>query len=390
MTYSEFKMFIPRILPLFMVLGFLATNVDCAKKGLVTEEYSKEFYHINKLLPDKPMDKNPKFIVYGDNRPGWRINEKFLKRENWFTWKMSLFPFYEVYWLGNGFVGGIEWLCHTPDCGVQERRMVRDAIYDEAKRWKVDFIINGGDMATDGQRPSHWETFLKENKIERPLVLDFPFLPVVGNHDKTNDLNYGLPNYEAIFDYPRFYVLDFPDAALFVVDSNFIIDQDQLTDDDEQDALFEKWFVAGKDSEQPAWLERELASRKQSFKIVMMHHPPISFGKHYSNWANPSYGRNLPEKRQQLLKLFYEQGVQIVLCCHEHAYEHNVLQYPSDKNGSKREIHFIVTGGGGAPLYPNGDDRKIKKFIQNYRAEGLDVLLLKKEVIYHYCLVDIR
>lgn len=396
------KTFIQRVPVLLLVFGLLAINMGCAQKGLVAEKYSSEFYRVPKLLPDEPMDKNPKFIVYGDSKPGSRLTQRFLKRENWLTWEMLLFPFYEVYWLSNGLIGGINRLRHTPDYGVQERRMIRDAIYAEAKRSKVDFIINGGDMLADGRRPSHWETFLRENKVERPLVLDFPFLPVVGNHEEASNLTYGLPNYEAIFEYPQFYVLDFPAVALFVVDSNFILDQYQFIDDDEQDVLFEEWFVSAESSKQPAWLERELASRNQSFKIVVMHHPPFSFGRHHSDWTKPSWGRNLRNKRQQLLKLLQKllkllqkQGVQLILCSHEHLYEHSILRSrgqspdPTDGNQTKREIHFVVTGGGGVPLRTRSDAQKIEICCQNYRVEGFDVFLVKQEEIYHYCLVDI-
>jgi len=244
-------------------------------------------------------------------------------------------------------------------------------------------------MIADGRRPSHWEIFLRENKIERPLLLDFPFLPIIGNHERANDLTYGLSNYEAIFGYPRFYVLDFLNAVLFVVDSNFIIDQDQFIDDDDQDALFEKWFVSEEGSEQPAWLERELASRNQFFKIVIMHHPPISFGMHHSDWDKPSYGRNLKEKRQQLLNLFHKQGVQLVLCGHEHLYEHSLLRYSLNEHSTEREIHVIVSGSGGAPTRACSDEYKLGKFLQGYHNEGFNVLLVKQEEIYNYCLIDI-
>jgi hypothetical protein len=363
--------------------------MDCARKGLVAEKYSNEFYRVPKLLPNEMMNKNPEFIVWGDIQPGWRIEQKFLRRENWLTRKMLFFPFYEIYWLSNGFVGGVNYLRRTPDYGAKERQMVRNAIYAEAKRSKIDFILSVGDMIDDGRRPSHWEIFLRENKIELPLLLDFPFLPIIGNHERANDLTYGFPNYEAIFVYPRFYVLDFPDVALFVVDSNFIIDQNQFIDDDEQDALFEKWFVSGEGSEQPAWLERELASRDQVFKIVIMHHPPISLGKHHSDWTKPSYGRNLKEKRQQLLNLFHKQGVQLVLCGHEHLYEHNILRYSLNEHATEREIHFIVSGSGGAPTRACNDECKLKKFLQGYLDEGFNVFLVKQEEIYNYCLIEI-
>jgi len=380
----KYKTLIGRILVVLAVAGLFAINMSCARKGLVSENYPIEFYRVPKLLSDERIENDPKFIVYGDNRPDWRVQEKFLKKENWLTWRVLLAP----YWLGNGIVGGINWLRHTPDYGRRERRMVRDSIYAEAKRSEVNFILNTGDMPYNGQRPSHWETFLKENRVERPLLLEFPYIPVVGNHERVNDSKYGLPNYQAIFPYPQFHVLDFPDAALFVVDSNLIIDQYEFVDDDEQNRLFEKWFVSD-DSAQPAWLERELASRNKTFKMVAMHHPPISFGKHHGDWSKISFGRNLNDKRQQLLELFIKHEVQVVFCGHEHLYEHNTLQYSSDGDKRQREIHFIVSGGGGVPLQDVKDAQTLERFRQNYRDVGLDVLSVKQENVFHYCLVNI-
>jgi len=385
------KRFISRVLVLLLVLGFLAAGIAYwrrEREGLVTEDYPRDFYRVPKLLPDGPIDKNPMFIVCGDSQPGWRVREKFLKRENWLNWKMLLFPFYEVYWLGNGIVGGINYLRHKPDYGVRERRMVRYAIYTEANQSGVDFILHMGDIPDDGRRPSDWATFLKENKGDPPLVSDFPFLPVVGNHERANDLTYGLPNYEAIFEYPRFYVLDFPDAAIFVIDSNVILDQYQFIDDDKQDALFQEWFVSEEGLEHSSWLERELSSRNKPFKIVVMHHPPVSFGKHHTDWGEPAWGRDLSQKRQRFLKLLHEQGVQAVFCGHEHIYEHSIVRYSAHANQDGSAIHVIISSSG-VPLRRASDAHKIEKFLQNYRGEGLDVVLVKQEEIHHYCLVDI-
>ena len=375
---------------IILVIGILAVGMAYSfgeRKGLVTEKYSRDFYHVPRLLPDEM--KNPEFIVYGDSQPGWRVKEKFLKKRNWLTWKMLIFPFYEVYWLGNGAVGGINYLRHKPDYGTRERLMVRDAIYTQAKQSGVDFILHAGDVPDDGRRPSDWAIFLREYKEALPLVSDFPFFPIAGNHDRTNDPTHGLPNYEAVFDHPRFYVLDFPDVAIFMVDSNVILDQYQFIDDDKQDALFQEWFVSQEGSERSSWLERELSSRKQRFKIVAMHHPPVSFGYHHPDWTKPKWGRNLPQKRQMLLKLFREQGVQVVLSGHEHIYEHSIVRFPSTADQDKNDIHIIVSSGGGGPLRQRKDAKKIANFSQAYRAEGLDVALLKQEEFYHYCLVDI-
>ena len=372
---------------LYIIFFIIFCLCSCAKKGLITEKYVPDFYSVPSLLPDSlVLDKNPTFILYGDNRQGWRADEKFVKSKNWCTWKMLIFPFYELYWLGNGVVGGINWLRNVPDYGRRERRNIRDALYAEAQRSQVDFIFNSGDIVADGRRPEQWAEFLKDNKFELPLLLDYPFLPMVGNHERANDSTYGLANYEAIFSYPQFYKVEFPDAAFFVVDSDIIIDQYERIEDKKQDQLFEDWFVSGENKSKQAWLEQQFANCNKKFKIVFMHHPPLSFSKHHGDWCNSSYGNKLPEKRRLLLKLFERHGVKIVFTGHEHLYEHNVFKCGT---GEDDVIHIIVSGGGGVPLRDKTDDKKKTEYLQNYRKAGLNVLSIKQEKIFHYCLVEI-
>lgn len=128
--------------------------LSCAHQGLITEKYAPDFYEIPKLLEDGPFDKNPSFIVYGDNRPGYRIQENFFNKNNWQTWKMLIFPFYEIYWLGNGLYGTVNFLRHTPGYGISNHRDVRDIMLSEVKNGQIDFLINIGDMPTDGRRPN--------------------------------------------------------------------------------------------------------------------------------------------------------------------------------------------------------------------------------------------
>lgn len=372
-----------------LIISFLFF-LNCAHTGMITEEYPPDFYKIPNLLPQGPLESNSKFIVYSDNQAGWRIREKFLKKKNWYTWKMILFPFYELYWIGNGFIGGINGLRYVPDYGKSERLMMRDVIYAEAKRSGVEFILNVGDMvAHDGRRPAHWATFLKENKQEHPLLTEIPYLPVIGNHERANDSTFGFSNYHAVFQYPRFYVVEFEDAALYVLDSNFIIDQNQHIDDDLQDELFKQWFVSDGEGENSAWLEHELAARDVSFKMVAMHHPPISYGKHHSDWANLSCGRNLIGKCQRLLDLFQRQGVNVVFSGHDHLYQHNLLRIHNNEDGVGRDIHFIVGGGGGVPLRDVTDKKTMAKYQQNFSDMGVDVLSVKMGKFYHYFLVNV-
>ena len=329
----------------------ISITINCAQHGYISDHYAPDFYKIPKLRVDGPVEINPNFIIYGDNRTGYRLQETFLRKNNWLTWKMVIFPFYQVYLLGNGLVGAVNYLRSVPDYGFKEQRRVRDALYYKVMQDKIDFLMNIGDMPTDGRYPSHWASFLKINKHEKPLVLKSPYLPVIGNHEHANDPNYGSPNFQAIFDYPPFYVLDFPDVAIFVVDSDIIIDQYQDIDDSEQDKLFEKWFTGSEDS----WLEKELGSHNQPFKILIMHHPIVSFGKHHSDWLNTGYGENLIQKRKALIELFFKYNVQLVFSGHEHYYEHNILQ----NRDQQSEIHIVISGGGGVPVRDLVDESTI-------------------------------
>lgn len=90
------------------------------------------------------------------------------------------------------------------------------------------------------------------------------------------------------------------------------------------------------DSAQQAWLEAELARSQAPVKIAVFHHPPLTAGLHEDSLA----------VRLSWVPLFERHGVDLVLNGHNHGYEH------SFQNG----VHYVVTGGGGAQLYPCVDD----------------------------------
>jgi hypothetical protein len=248
----------------------------------------------------------------------------------------------------------------------------------------------------DGRRPEHWERFIQENRIDVPLLEKVAFVPVIGNHDRANDEEYGYPNFRAVFDYPRFYVMDFPDVAIFVLDSDFILDQNQHIDDDEQDELWAKWFVSPEGAGKPSWLEKEMASRKQKFKIVAMHHPVATVGKHFSDWTNTKYGRNLLEKRRQLINLFFEQHVQLLMAGHAHVYQHNTISRvaadgvsPEDGGGEAGVIHMLITSGGGAPIRSLPGEEEIQRRLESFSEYGFVVNNVANHFVHHYSIVEV-
>lgn len=88
-----------------------------------------------------------------------------------------------------------------------------------------------------------------------------------------------------------------------------------------------------------AWCRKDLAASDATWKIVFYHHPSYDVGRHRSRWGHGD-----------LLPIFREHGVDLVLCGHSHSYQRFVPLYESGVNEAHPIVH-VVTAGGGAPLY---------------------------------------
>jgi hypothetical protein len=96
---------------------------------------------------------------------------------------------------------------------------------------------------------------------------------------------------------------------------------------------------AGSDSAQGKWLRQTLAASQARCTLAFWHHPRFSSGK---NGQNPHM--------QDLWRLLYAAGAEVVLSGHDHHYERFG---PIDDQGSldeKRGIRQFIAGTGGAPL----------------------------------------
>jgi hypothetical protein len=287
-------------------------------------------------------------------------------------------------------VGGVNYLRNQPDLGDEPRAAVRAAL-DAA--WVKDtgepprFVLHLGDMVDDGRYPSHWTQFLSEYGTGKWAPLrDMPLLPTIGNHEMANDTAHGKPNYDAVFDRNRFYVVDLPHAAVIVLDSNRLVDMGQHIDDDRQDALYRQWFV-GSESCGPSWLERVLQTRTdRPFKIVAMHHPLLTLSMHDKDWYSASFGRDLAAKRRELLSVLKDHGVQLVLSGHEHLYEHNRLRHRKDD--TERLLHQVISSGGGAVVRPETPPDVRQERLARYHAQGIAMEPVRQRSTYHYSRVQ--
>jgi hypothetical protein len=161
------------------------------------------------------------------------------------------------------------------------------------------------------------------------------FLLIRGNHDNTNPLfslyfkGTGGPQNE------DYYSFDWGQVHVVTVNTN-------------------KDYAPG--SEQYRFLKRDLADTSRPFKVFFGHHPPYSSAFHGST-----------KKMQKYLQpLFEENGVKLVFAGHDHAYERTII------NG----ITYVVSGGGGAPLYGQERLRENPKslvFRETYNFVQVDV-----------------
>jgi predicted phosphodiesterase len=180
------------------------------------------------------------------------------------------------------------------------------SVVDRAVTLSPDFVLHSGDFVYDGSVAAQWTTFFA---VERELLCQSPLFGALGNHEKN------ASNYFDAFHLPgneRWYSFDYGNA-------HFV----GLQIDDYADY--------GPGSVQYAWLENDLTSTDRLWKIVFFHTPPYSSGRHGGRAS----------VRDALGPLFAQHGVDLVFNGHDHDYERSVVG----------DVTYIVTGGGGAPLY---------------------------------------
>jgi len=191
-------------------------------------------------------------------------------------------------------------------------------------------VFHTGDLVEDGADSSDWVRF---RRITDGLTETAPFYPALGNHDLPPQLffeNFDLPNNE------RWYLVEVEGLRFIVLDTTDSIEHD---------------------SEQYLWLEEQLQvlAGETEFLVVVCHHPPFSTGPHLED------ERGLG---QYVVPLFEQYGVDIVFSGHDHSYQRCYV------NG----IHYVVTAGGGAPLYDQA------------RSAPWSEMYVKS---FHFCTLDI-
>jgi len=182
----------------------------------------------------------------------------------------------------------------------------------------------------------------------RELFARTPAFIAIGNHEYEP---YGdVSNYQSYFSFPEngsadpadddlWYSFDYGAAHFVMINSNYYSAGGN--------------FAPG--SAQYQWLESDLASSAAAWKFAVFHHPP---------YARSSYGR--PPLEEYLVPLLRRYGVPVVFSGHVHFYERS----------RARGIHYLVTDGGGEPIYPPED-------------ASLNPYSVLAAELYHHCRVEI-
>lgn len=198
------------------------------------------------------------------------------------------------------------------------------------------FTAHSGDLVANGTSESDWSWFFD---VESSLLRSVPLYPVLGNHEADG------VRYQEVFVLPtapagteRYYAYTWATTGVVCLD------------------LYLTPYSAG--SDQYLWLEDTLAAwqghPQVRLKVVLLHHGPYDSGPHGSHSV----------VRSDLVPLFERYGVAAVISGHDHTYE----------RGTVNDVKYVVTGGGGAPLY---------------EATG-DWWTQVTESVFHYVLVEVE
>ena len=187
-----------------------------------------------------------------------------------------------------------------------ENRLAAVSTAIAADEMPFDFILHAGDLV-ETPASTYWDHWFA---AFAPMLLNAPFIPVLGNHERNHRTYYdhfNFPPGDGKYD-ERWWALHWGDVAIVGLDTD-------ITRADH--------YIAQQD-----WARSHL-SGTEPHKIVMFHYPVFSSDAYHGN------GYSLDAIFHPI---FVETGVDLVINGHAHNYERIV------RDG----ITYLVVGGGGA------------------------------------------
>ncbi len=249
------------------------------------------------------------------------------------------------YRVGNGEYWSPDWSFKTGNIGdhatffgIGDSRTNReDRTFSALQMSKVsaDFVVFLGDFVESGYKVSEWNDWFKDFE---PFLIEFPFMGVLGNHEKNDTLyydNFALPGKEEYYSF-NYGPIHF--VALHTCVPSY----------------------GGTFDEQINWLHTDLqAHNDYAWKIVVMHRPA------YASSPRHSAG-DYDDIKTLLVPIFEQYNITMVISAHDHFYERLI----------NNNITYIIAGSVGAPLY---EINPVYAISQSVIAEST----------YHFTLLDV-
>ena len=249
----------------------------------------------------------------------------------------------------------------------------------------VRFVLQSGDAVLRGISGAMWNVSFTPIVERLTKGANLPFFFSAGNHDVTGmpggdpGRALGLHNTltamsklippegspRRLSGYPT-YAFGYGNAFFIALDSNIAADPIQLA-----------WV-----SDQLEHLDRA----RYRHVVAFFHHPPFSSGPHggASGTPMPGTGQKAPDRlepstvaiRTTYVPLFRKHHVAMIVAGHDHLYDHWVEHY--EDKGVTYRLDSLVTGGGGAPLYPFVGEPDLRGYVAANVAQGVRVDHLMK------------
>lgn len=217
------------------------------------------------------------------------------------------------------------------DGGLPQRELAHRMALEDAV-----FVAHTGDIAYWSGTFDQFESAFF--RIYPELLRRVPFFPAPGNHDY--EFSDALA-YRTLFQPPtqgvplegqgRYYSFDWGPAHFTVVDTNTPLTEALAKGDGMLD-----------------WLEQDLRRTRQTWRIVMLHHPPF-----------PTSAEKIDDPvsalvREHITPILERNAVHLVLAGHEHIYQRTDARrgtaFVKDPGGTI----YVTTGGGGSQHYAPG------------------------------------
>lgn len=228
-------------------------------------------------------------------------------------------------------------------------------------RERPGLVLNTGDLVAAGGDASAWQRYFE---ITKPLGATVPVVPALGNHESYLGgaaRSWALFGLKSAGHAPGSGFASFDWGALHFV----VLDTNAL------------------DGEQLAWLTRDLSAAAH-------HHPRAIFAIcHEGPWSSGPHGGSSVVERD-LVPILAAGGVTLLFAGHDHLYERGAGTV-STGSAAGHSLPYVVTGGGGAPLY-NPTCEVASTLSVAGSPSGLppcppSVAIIRKA--YHYIVVDV-